>query len=348
MNEQDIKKKIKQEAQKIEIRTSANYILERYRVENLSKKVKPWYKRPAFLYGVSAFSVLVIVLGVGLGLSLGHNITDNPGSSIGPTITIPPARNQILNQASYEILACSSFIDSGSAVNPQALSLLNSVDSYDGKDSSSNNIKDAVKAFDFYRPMMIELEKKNSEGDLYIPIESDDKNYSFAIQIEDNLVLYYNDAFEEKDDDEISKTYDALLKDGENNYKVKIEKSIEKEEGETETEISSTIYTDEKNYIQIKNSNEVEGAETEKSYELSKIVDGEETTKIVFDFEEEDSDIEKKLDIEKDPRFEDSYEYEIKDLKNDGDNYTFTLIYDDENISYKDNGYVYQGVQIYP
>lgn len=343
MNEEGLKKVIKQEAQKIEIRTSANDILERYKVEKMVKKKKPWFLSRSFAYGASAFGVLAIALGIGLGIGLNNHASSTP--------TIAPAQNAILNQASYEILAAvtSGSVDDGTSSQSMARNLKNAFNPYDTDDVADDNakLKEAVGAFEQYREMVFDLERKSVSQEFYTPIESDDANYAYAIQISDGLILYYNDAsFEDKDEEEVNKTYNASLKDGNKTFDVTLEKTVETEGDEVETEISTKIFTDRQNYVEIKESFEEESGETEQTYELTKFVNGSDQTRIKFERETEGRKTEKKFEIEKDPNYSGSYEYKIKNLN--VDNNTFTLNYENKDVNYDGAKYVFNNETIYP
>lgn len=350
MNEKEIKEALKKEADSYTIKTSASDILNKYNKnkveEETKKKVKPWYLSRGFAYGASAFAILGITLGVTLGVIFGksHN-TDpiNPTTPTGPTVIIAPSNNAILNQTSYEIMAGLSLSQSESGIQTSGLIKKTIMPRSDETAATDSELTTAVKKFEEYRPMALSLADMSEKNEYYTPIQSDRSDFIYALSLDDGYVLYYNDAFQEtKDDDEVTTSYEAKLinSDKSEEKKVKIERTEERETGEVEIEIKTTMYDSDKDYVVIEQSTETEQGEKEKEYSITEYVNNVFVKEISFDFEQEGTSVEKEFEIK-----EGSTEYSfvfIGDIKEE----KFTFMYEERTVVYQNGTYTCDGKTI--
>lgn len=358
MDEKRLEDKIYEEAKQYEIKTSSIDILEKYNKQKKpneidKKKSIPWWKSKPFRYGITAFSILALAAGITTTI-----LFTSPSSPIIPHSTsqtivtpiIPPSNNSILNQASYEIIAGSSILTSNETNTYNKVLGLKQRSRHlkINNEASSLSLKTAIKAFDTYSPMVINMEKAIFNNSYYVAIESDNQNYKYAIKIQDNFILYYNDSLQETKEDETTTSIDAKLKDLNENktYDVKIEKEVEKEVDEIETSLKTTIYYTSSHYIVIEKSNEVEVDETEDSYELKEYKDSKEPIlDLSFELETENQETERTFKIEKAPNLFYSYEYQLLNFSF-SDTTSFTIIYDSYSVLYNNGVYTYNGEEI--
>lgn len=362
MRDQEIEQKIREASFSHPIKTSAYDILaarEKKKQEDKAKKA-PWHARKGWAAGAISFGAVAIVVGTALGITLGKG-TDNPGNSSGhtlpPPVILAPANNAVLNQASYELIAGIEVMKEEGAF-PLAFALPSAAqerdaddeDDEDDEDSDDASLRDAIRAFDKYRPMVFSLEDASSADEYYVPVASDDPSYPYAIQVDQDFVLYYGTAFEKTDDEERETTVSAKLEkqDGTVSFDVDIHKEVEKEAGETETELATAIHLSSGETLTVSRSEEIEDGESESSYTMIRTKSGNEIARVSFDLEKEEGEaMEKTFAIEKDPDFSSSYQYEIKDLSL-APTQTMTLIYEDQEIRFDGSSYYRGDIKIYP
>lgn len=356
MDDKKIEDKIYEESKLYEIKTSSIDILEKYNkqkkpIEIDKKKSIPWWKRKPFQYGIGAFSIIALAGGITTAVLL-----TSPSSPINPSLSsslpivtpvVPPSNNSILNQASYEIIAGSSILSTNETnTYNKVLNIRKKNNQIKNATGNNTNLETAIKAFDTYSPMIINMGKAISNNSYYTPIESDNQNYKYAIKIQDTFTLYYNDAFEELDEEETTSTINAILKDSTKTYNVVIEKEIEKEINEIETSLKTTIYYTSTHYIVIEKSNEVEVDEKEDSYELKEYKDNKEPIlDLSFELETENKETENTFKIEKAPNLYYSYEYKLLNFSF-LDQTSFTIVYESYQVEYNNGVYTYNGSEI--
>lgn len=341
MTDKEIEEKIVEASFSHPIKTSAYDILSAYEKKRGERiRQRPWYARKGFLAGAVSFGVLAVALGTTLGIALGR----------GPSERIPgglaPENNAVLNQASYEIIAGIG-VAHGESSSASTLSLKRAFQDRADEESSASLVS-AVAAFERYRPMVFALEEASVNQSYYVPVESDDPDYPYAIQVEENI-LYYGEAFEEIEEEEISPTVQAKLKEpGGTTYPVQIEKEVEPEEGEVETKLSTTIAlsSDEELKVSRKEKEEVEVGETESSYTVVRTKGGEEVSEISFDLESEGGATEKTFSIEEKASNPSKYEYSIKEIVLAPP--SLTLSYQSEEVRFQDDSYYVGETKIYP
>jgi len=354
----EIEEKIYQEAKNYVIKTSSSDILKKYEEGKTKEIVKktPWWLSRGFRNGAIAFSSCLVIASISMGIYFGVSRSGeiDSSNSIEPPIISPiaPSNNEILNKASYELIAGVSLYEEHDSSSQTISNLVQNVKGVIRPKRlapSENELKTAISLFDEYSHMVISLKETVDLNSYYTPINSDNTNYKYAIKIEDDFILYYNESFEETDEDETTSIVNAFLKSSlsQETYQVVIKKEVERSQEELEIEISTTIYSSSSNYIEISQSSDVEDNEKENSYELKQYVDNKETLSLSFDIEEENNEEETTFNIEKVPNVSSSYEYTLKNF-NMSDQTSFTIIYEGLTVLYTNGIYTYNGKQIHP
>lgn len=329
MNENDIERLIREESQRVEIKTTAASILERYRIEEKVNKTskKPWYRRPSFMVGAPAFGIVAVLsigLGTYFGLGAGGGGQPSVGSSGGGQVVIPLGDTRI-QAASYEVLAGMSFIGStGSDTQAAAVRRARQV--------SETQFEQICAAFDSHYGMIATLESYSASGFVYTPIASDDPTMPYCIQIAD-FKLYY-DAPLQDEDEMLIQGYTTTL-DGQRLQTVRIESEQEYEPGESESEIEVTLISADGTSVTIAQANESEGSESEDEFSLiQRDARGRELTEISFQLESEHGQTEKTFDIEVSEGRELEWSYTIFDETSTSMKLAFEG--EDVEISYRD------------
>lgn len=356
MTDKEMEQRIKKAADAKPIKTTAKDILLAYEKKKQKKKVKPWYLRQGFLGTTISFALVGMVVGFGLSIFLDRGVTPGGSNSIQPTLSLPPSppilapkNNAILNQASYELLAgIEAAKGMGETIGVASKNVvLRPRQSDDSEDFSS--VREAVKAFDTYRPMVFALEAASQSNSYYTPIESTDASFPFAISIDSDFILYYKDAFEETEEEETEQRISAKLvrEKDKASFDIKIVKEVEREQDEVEIELTTTLYLSKNDTFTISHSKESEDGEEETVYSLIQTQNGEEVSKLEFNLEREDSTIEKTFSIEKAPGLSTSYHYEISNMKIESPS-SFTLRIDETKVQFDGDVYYSNGTKIYP
>ena len=325
MEEKEIENLILESSKGVEIKTQAKDILERYK-ENKRPAKTPWYRRKIVTVGVPVFSLVAIVsttAGVYFGLK--------DKGPVDPSINVAdiPANNQVLESATYEILAGVSFL--GTRDTPTESTLSASFASEKVKRRVQGNLTDTLfdsicSTFEDFRFMLTVLDDYAESGFSYTPVQSDDPAMPYCVMVE-GLFIYFQDPLYH---DEESFTIGYI--ENENReliYDLYIEKETEVEHDEYEVETEVTL-TDTLGYsVTVGVSSETEPGEISKEFSLEEKDPRRRTvTEVSFEDETEGRFSERTLEVETLDYRELEWEYTIVDQTEEG----FLLAFESDDI----------------
>jgi len=282
------RKKIKQESDNYEIRTTANNILNQFHSETSLQKKKHFNFKPIF-----AFSTSLVIIGSVLFIINNNDNDNNNSNNNTQTNNVNPIINKkYTNIISLEVASSLEIIENYSSplITPLSKNNIDQTTFEDICNNFANNYETLNKSLSFKNNYEYQIEN----GEFTI----DNSTYSYKITIEDNKYLYYS--IDSKSNDKTTKEiYNGILEIDNNIYQMSGKRKINSNNNEDEIDIS--IILNENTTLNI----EQETERSEYSYSYSLIENHREIYELEIDFEKDEIEME---------CFENQkeYEYEIQ------------------------------------
>lgn len=283
--EKQISKKLNEEVDTIEINTNSQSILNDYHFE--AKEKIPFYKKLSFkILAPLSFAAII-------GISLVTPILLNKHNND------VPLTNEQLDKACYEIFAGLSYISSKQN-NPKLTKK-----AYKASENEQNYFIEMSDYFYTYYGLLDEINDYKNNAEKYKSIESDDKEYTYCILINNEYKIYYQKEIETKE----GKTINGYILKNNQKYVLKINEEHEIEGNEEEHEKTIIIYYSNNDYIKIEKEHEIEGNKEEYSYSIKEIKGNNSFNDISFELENDLKELEIKYHKGNEIEFEYDYKY---------------------------------------
>lgn len=288
--EKRFKEKLKEEVDSVEINASPESILNSCNPSFKEEKKETWYKRKGFIFGGS-FG-LVALTATAVICSIFFFPKDSTNNKL------IPENNAIMNNVCYELFSGISFMESKTS-QPMYLKAKKNMN----VKQANNEFYDMSDYFYSFFPLIESVESYQDSSSLYVPVPSDNIDYSYCVSINSTYKYYFSSSIIEGNK-EVS---NGLLVYNDNSYKVEVTSKQENDGDEIENEKITTLYYSLSDYLVVEKEEELEEGESELSYCLSEYKDGKLLNKIEFELECD----EKSFEVIKHNGISKDYEYEF-------------------------------------